>query len=112
MNPRQDVGVSVHTGFPNPATDGTIRGLNLNQLLIWNSVSTFMMEITGDEWLEQGIATGDIALIDRALTPKTLDKVVWLHQDIFSVSDLIHAPKQAIIWGVVTSIVHRYRKLQ
>lgn len=104
-----DQGVSVHTGFPNPAIDASLQGLNLNTLLIQNGASTFMMRIAGDDWQALGIWNSDIALIDRALQPRSGDIVVWLHEGSFALSYLPNAPKQASIWGVVTAIIHQFR---
>lgn len=109
---QEDHGVSIHAGFPNPATDSTIQNLNLNQLLVWHSASTFMMKITGKEWEGQGIFENDIAIIDRALSPKILDKVAWIKDDQFMISDRSAMPKSALFWGVVTAVIHRYRRLQ
>ncbi len=103
-------GISVHSGFPNPATDVNIKNLDLNSLLIWHSASTFMMNIEGNEWSDLGIFSGDVALIDRALKVKQSDKIVWIHNDAFSISHTNELPKQSIVWGVVTAIIHRYRK--
>lgn len=104
-------GVSVHTGFPNPATDSTLQNLNLNQLLVWHSVSTFMMEIGNDDWADIGIFTGDVAIIDRALNAQPSDKIAWIYDDRFVLSHISQLPKTAVLWGVVTAVIHRYRKL-
>ena len=108
---KSNEGVSVHTGFPNPATDTTIQGLSLDKLLIWNSASTFMMNIDSNDWQNEGIYSGDIAIIDRALAPKHIDLVVWIKDSDFVISRFYKVPRQATVWGAVTSIIHRYREL-
>lgn len=102
-------GVSVHRGFPNPATDQTMKSLDLQQLLIKHPVSTFFMQIDGDEWVEQGIYDGDIVLIDRALTPKKPDYVVWWEAESFVISKSTEVPTDIVVWGVVSSVIHRFR---
>ena len=46
----QAQGVSVHDGFPNPATDAALQSLNLNQLLIKNGASTYFMRLASNDW--------------------------------------------------------------
>lgn len=102
-------GVSVHTGFPNPAIDTSLRGLDLNQLLVSNPVSTFLMHVSGDDWQEIGVFAGDVAIIDRALSVKPTDIVVWHNGGDFAISNQAKIPKEAVTWGVVTAIIHQYR---
>lgn len=102
-------GISVHDGFPNPATDISLQNLDLNTLLIQNSASTFFMLIQGSNWARQGIFADDIAIIDRALAPKPNDPVVWIRDDIFTISPRHKLPEGAEVWGTVTAIIHRYR---
>lgn len=102
-------GVSVHDGFPNPATDISLQSLDLNSLLIQNSASTFFMLIQGNDWARQGIFADDVAIIDRALAPKPNDPVVWIRDDIFTISPRHKLPEGAEVWGTVTAIIHRYR---
>lgn len=100
-------GVSVHTGFPNPATDSSLKTLSLEQLLIKHPVSTFLLLVKGNQWEERGIFNDDIVVVDRVLRPRASDLVIWWQDDSFVISPLksvAHAP-----WGVVTSIIHQYR---
>ena len=105
-------GISLHAGFPNAATDTSLDTLNLNQLLITNPTSTFLFRIEGDAWESFGIFDKDIALVNRALTPQTHDIVIWWKEGTegFSLSRSNALTKNAIIWGVVSSIIHQFRK--
>lgn len=102
-------GISVHSGFPNPATDASIQEIDLNKLLIANSVSTYFMRVAGDEWQAVGIFAHDIIVIDRALAARTNDLVVWILDDDFAVSPRHALSTGATVWGVVTSVIHQYR---
>lgn len=102
-------GVSIHGGFPNPAADASLQGIDLNKLLIENSISTYLMRIDGDEWQSIGIFSGDIAIIDRAVTAYKNDLVVWVLHDEFVISPRHRVPKNSVVWGVVTSVIHQYR---
>jgi SOS-response transcriptional repressor LexA len=102
-------GVSTHYGFPNPAADNHFLLLDLNQLLIKHTYSTYLMRVEGDDWQDIGIFNNDVALIDRALSPQPVDKVIWWFDGRFVISQRHRAPKQAEIWGVVTAVIHQWR---
>ena len=104
-------GVSIHYGFPNPAADKGGRNLDLNTLLIQRSLSTYLMHVEGDEWQSSGIFHGDIALVDKGLDPYKNDLVIWWKQGRFAISPFHTLPTHVEIWGVVTAIIHRYRRL-
>jgi len=100
--------VSIHAGFPNPAVDGSLEGLRLEQLLIKHPASTFFWRIQGEQWEDQGIFDGDIAIVDRALTPRNKDLVVWPDEESFCISKVKTAPKDKEVWGVITTIIHQF----
>lgn len=102
-------GVSVHDGFPNPATDSSLQNLDLNTLLVPRSASTYFMRISGNAWAGQGIFADDIAIVDRALGAKPNDPVVWVYRDDFSISPRHAVPTGATLWGAVTAIIHQYQ---
>lgn len=109
---REQHGVSVHTGFPNPATDKSLQTLDFNQLLVRHAASTYMFRVQGSEWEDAGIFSGDIAVVDRALSPSKTDVVLWWDEagGEFAISKHAAMPKQATVWGVVTATVHQFRK--
>jgi DNA polymerase V len=108
---RPPEGVSVHTGFPNPATDKSLHTLDFNQLLIQHTVSTFMFRIEGNEWEGAGVFENDIAVVDRALDPRKNDVVLWWNERAgeFAISTYTTMPKEALLWGVVTATIHQFR---
>jgi len=101
------LGISVHAGFPNAADDTRLKALDLNTLLIKQPNSTYHFRVAGNQWWNVGIFHGDIALVDRALPPRPNDLVIWWHENEFAVSPLHKVPKQADIWGVVTTTIHQ-----
>lgn len=105
-------GVSVHAGFPNPAADKSLGNLDLHQLLVKRATSTFLFRIAGQDWQDLGIFDGDIAVIDRALDPRSSDIVACWHdaKGEFELSFYKQMPREATVWGVVTSVVHQLRK--
>jgi DNA polymerase V len=106
-----DDGVAVHAGFPNPAADKSLGSLDLQQLLISRPLSTFVFRISGNEWTQRGIFDGDIAIVDRALDARPNEPLVWWNeQGEFSISTMQDMPSDATAWGVVTAIIHQFRK--
>lgn len=108
----KDAGVSVHTGFPNPAIDASLADLDLNKLLINHSAATYLMRIAGGEWRALGIFTNDIVVVDRAVTAHSNDIVAWWHDDSFMLSHLHQVPKDATVWGVITSTIHQFKEIK
>jgi DNA polymerase V len=101
--------VTEHTGFPNPATDATLAGLDISQLLVKHPASTFYMQIDGHSWEQAGIYHQDTVIIDRSLSPRTEDLVVWWKGQDFTIGRYKKLPPDTAIWGVITHTVHRYR---
>lgn len=107
----QSKGVSLKRGFPNPSTDSTIISLDITELLVRHPSSTFFMRVTSGDWQDLGIFENDIAIVDRALEPRKSDLVIWWEDTEFRISKLADVPADTAVWGVVASIIHRYRNL-
>ena len=60
---------SVHAGFPSPADDFLEGSLDLNSLVIKHPEATFFARVEGDSMQEEGIAEGDILIVDKAIEP-------------------------------------------
>ncbi|MEK7153394.1 MAG: S24 family peptidase [Patescibacteria group bacterium] len=105
-------GVSVHTGFPNPAADTSLRSLDLNKLLIVHGASTYFFRVRGNEWESIGVFDGDLAIVDRALDPRKPDVVIWWNDspDEFRISTYKDMAKGATVWGIITSTIHQFHK--
>ena len=56
-------------GFPSPANDDLESSLNLNDHLIRNPESTFLVRVTGEALSEAGLHDGDLLVMDRATPP-------------------------------------------
>lgn len=107
----QDDAIVVHAGFPNPATDKSLEGLDLHQLLVSRPASTFLFRISGNDWEDIGIFDGDIAIVDRALDARPSEPIVWWSNDgHYSISFAKDIPNNTITWGVVTAVIHQFRK--
>uniref|UniRef100_A0A7V3V047 Repressor LexA n=1 Tax=candidate division WOR-3 bacterium TaxID=2052148 RepID=A0A7V3V047_UNCW3 len=118
---------TVEAGFPSPAEEELLGKISLDEYLVQNSSSTFLLKVTGDSMQGAGILPGDLVLIDRALIPKNGDIVIaevdgewtikYFHKQGTRIT-LIPAnpkyqpvkPKQELkIGGVVTAVIRKYR---
>lgn len=105
----KQAGVSVHAGFPNPASDTTLQSIDLNRQLIQHSIGTYFMRISGNAWQRYGVLNNDVLIVDRVLPPSTNDLVVWWEGDSFILGHKMELPKGTQYWGVVTTAIHQFR---
>lgn len=101
--------VSVHSGFPNPASDRNLAEVDLHRLLVKQPTSTFFMRIEGDDWEERSIFNNDVVVIDRSLNPRKSDLVIATKDDEFLITPFTKLPAESTLWGTVTAVIHQYR---
>ncbi|GJD95408.1 LexA family protein [Methylobacterium iners] len=66
----------VRAGFPSPADDFIEETIDLQRLLITNRPATFLVRVVGDSMILARLFDGDLAVVDRSLTPANGDVVV------------------------------------
>jgi DNA polymerase V len=66
----------VRAGFPSPADDFIEDEIDLQRLLIANRPATFLVRVAGDSMVLARLFDGDLAVVDRSLTPRNGDIVV------------------------------------
>jgi len=70
------LGTPVRAGFPSPADDFVEEEIDLQRLLIVNRPATFLVRVAGDSMILARLFDGDLAVVDRSLTPRNGDIVV------------------------------------
>ena len=118
---------SVTAGFPSPAEEELQDTMSLDEYLINNPNSTYLLKVEGDSMLGAGIQPGDLVLVDKSLTPKSGDIVVaqvdneWTlkyfekkGRDVYLRAankkyPLIKPREELIIGGVVVANVRKYK---
>jgi len=60
---------SVRAGFPSPADDFPYSSLDISKELVRNPQSTFFARVSGDSMSGDGIADGDILVVDKSVEP-------------------------------------------
>jgi DNA polymerase V len=120
---------SIKAGFPNPAEEAGGFALDLNEYLVKHPVSTYYLRVEGDSMTGAGITSGDIVVVDKSLEARSGDIVVaavdgdftlkrlkkqrdgvWLVAEHPGYSPIaLHEATDAVLWGVVTFVVHKAR---
>lgn len=106
-DPTED-GMAVHAGFPNPGADRRTAPLSLDRLLIRHPSSTYFFRVEGHGWADHGIFDGNLALIDRAVTPKPQDLVIYWDGDDFAISRRSNLTAVDSIWGTITNTIYEH----
>ena len=117
----------VGAGFPSPATDYVEDDIDLNNHLIKNIPSTFLIRAQGKSMNSIGIHDGDLLVVDRSLNPKNFSTVIINVNEELVVKSFIKEKDQSFltsgskkikdkinltenpeifIWGVVTYVIH------
>lgn len=116
---------SVAIGFGSPSQDTGVTRLDLNEVLIKHPQATYLMRVAGGAMREAGIDSGDIVLVDRAVTPAHGHVVIAIVNDEFVCRRLLkqvlpirlqaaspgnpdivpREGEEVQIWGVVTNAI-------
>ena len=117
----------VGAGFPSPATDYVEDDIDLNNHLIKNIPSTFLIRAQGKSMNSVGIHDGDLLVVDRSLNPKNFSTVIanvseelviktfvreknqsFLTSGSNKIEDKINLTEnpEIFVWGVVTYTIH------
>lgn len=79
-------------GFPSPAQDFVERTLDLNDFCIQHPSATYFVRAEGESMIESGILSGDLLIVDKALTPHHGDIVIAAVDGEFTVKRLCTHP--------------------
>ncbi len=123
------VGALVRAGFPSPADDYIEDRLDLNEHLVAHPNATFYVRVSGESMQNAGIQDGDTLVVDRSLEARNDDIVIAALNGEFTVKRLVYRASKpwlipcnpafseikltedmdTVIWGVVTSVIHKFR---
>lgn len=122
---------TISAGFPSPAEDYLESGIDLNRELIRHPSTTFFGRVKGDSMSGAGIMEGDILVIDKSLEAKDGDVAVCFIDGEFTLKSIhreqniillvpanekykpikVTADNDFLIWGIVTSIIRKIRRV-
>ncbi len=89
---------------------GSVRGVDLNQLLVSHPVSTFFMRVAED-LPELGLLAADIVMVDRSVRPKKNDLIVAGGEDPeLKIIRFSKADKEPLeLWGTVIHVIRKVK---
>jgi repressor LexA len=117
---------TVQAGWPSPAEEELADTISLDDWLIDNKQSSFMLTVSGDSMLDAGIHPGDTVIVDKSRPPKGGDVVVaevdrewtikyfWRRagQVVLEPANKKYGPvrprEELRLAGVVTAVVRKY----
>lgn len=123
-------GDAVAAGFPSPAQDYFDGSLDLNDHLIRDKTSTFIVRVSGESMTGAGISDGDELVVDRSITPTHGSVVIAILDGELTVKRLELTARRVVlraenpeyppilvpelsdlqVWGVVTVCLHRLHR--
>ncbi len=98
---------TVHMGLPSPGTDFIEFSLNLNDHLIKNPISTFLMDLQTNALARYGIFKNDILVVDKSVPITNRSFGVFCGDGEFKIKTLAKVLPQDIFWGTVTGVVRK-----
>ncbi|MCX7982357.1 MAG: transcriptional repressor LexA [Syntrophales bacterium] len=116
----------VRAGFPSPAEEELCDILSLDEYLISRPEASFILRVTGDSMIGEGIREGDLVIVERGRVPMNGDIVIaevdgeWTMkffrkrgEKVFleaanSRYPTIEARQELRIGGVVTAVIRKY----
>ncbi|KPF41703.1 hypothetical protein D621_21530 [beta proteobacterium AAP51] len=118
---------TASSGFGSPGSDFTVRRIDLNDALIRHPQATFVMRAAGDAMAGAGVGSGDVLLVDRAVTPQHGHLVIarlngellcrrLVRQGGVIALETAETPAQRVlcneaqpleVWGVVTTVIRQ-----
>ena len=118
----------VAAGFPSPAEEELCDIMSLDEYLVTRPETSFLLRVSGDSMIGEGIRTGDMVIVERARSPVNGDIVVaevdgeWTMKyfrkegkDIFLEAANPHYPTirpktELRLGGVVTAVIRKYHQ--
>lgn len=117
---------SIRAGYPDMPMEDVVEKININDFLVKNFEDTFLVRVTGDSMVDEGIKKDDIVIVNKKINPKRGDIVVacidgqWTLKYFEKTNGQIFLragngryenlfPRESlIIAGVITGVVRKY----
>lgn len=117
---------SVQAGFPTPAEEELLDTFSLDDYLLQNPEASFILKVSGDSMIDEGIKPEDLVIVDRRRQAKSGDVVLaeidgeWTLKYLEKRQDRVRLlpgnakypplePRQELkLGGVITGVVRRY----
>ena len=119
---------SVQAGFPSPEEEALCDIMSIDEYLITKPDASFLLQVSGDSMIGEGIMEGDLVVIERGRQPKVGDVVIaevdgeWTMKYFKKDNGRVYLeaanPKYPVIrpktelrlGGVVTAVIRKYHR--
>ena len=117
----------IAAGFAAPVEEQAEETITLEDYLVRDKASTFLLRVKGDSMINAGICEGDLVVVERGRTPKPGDIVVGILDGEFTLKRLkrekggkfflhaenpaypdLHALEELQVAGVVQAVIRKY----
>lgn len=118
----------VAAGFPSPAEEELRDIISLDEYLITRPDASFLLSVTGDSMIEEGIREGDLVIVERGREPKNGDIILaevdgaWTmkyfrkkgKEVVLEAANAKYPPirpkEELRVGGVVTAVIRKYHR--
>jgi len=117
---------SVQAGFPSPEEESLCDIISMDEYLIAKPESSFLLQVSGDSMIGEGIRGGDMVIVERGREPKSGDIVIAEVDGEWTMKYFKREGKQVVLeaanpnypvirpktelrlGGVVTAVIRKY----
>jgi SOS regulatory protein LexA len=119
---------SIQAGFPSPEEEVLCDTISLDEYLINHPDTSFLLQVSGDSMVEEGIMPGDLVIVEKGREPKNGDIVIaevdsewtlkYFKRDGKTVVleaanpkyPIIRAKSELRVGGVITAVIRKYHR--
>ena len=117
---------SVRAGFPSPEEESLCDIISMDEYLIAKPEASFLLQVSGDSMIGEGIMAGDLVIVEKEREPKSGDVVIAEVDGEWTIKYFKREGKQVVLeaanpkypiirpktelrlGGVVTAVVRKY----
>jgi SOS regulatory protein LexA len=117
---------SVQAGFPSPEEESLCDIISMDEYLVAKPEASFLLQVSGDSMIGEGIRAGDLVIVERGREPKSGDIVIAEVDGEWTMKYFKRQGKQVVLeaanpqypairpktelrlGGVVTAVIRKY----
>jgi SOS regulatory protein LexA len=117
---------SIQAGFPSPEEESQYDILSMDEYLVTKPDASFLLQVSEDSMIDEGILDGDLVIVERGRQPKNGDVVIAEVDGAWTMKYLKRQGKQIVLeavnpkypivkprtelrlGGVITAVIRKY----
>ena len=119
---------SIQAGFPSPEEESLCDIMSMDEYLVTNPDASFLLQVSGDSMIGEGILEGDLVIVEKGRQPKNGDVVIAEVDGEWTMKYFKRRGKQIVLeaanpkypiimpktelrlGGVVTAVIRKYHQ--